>query len=155
MLKEAANLKHKCSIDASKFSEYIVDPNDRFYQYEAILYFNERYVKGEFQVMFEELDIPISFEEIKKGVSQLRNGSSAGPDLFLNEFFKNGTNGLISYIHSLFNKMYHLGYFPEQWAEGHIIPIFKKGDRNEASNYRGITLLSIIGKLFTRILIVF
>ena len=104
--------------------------------------------------MFEELDIPISFEEIQKGVSQLRNGSSAGPDLFLNEFFKNGTNGLISYIHvhSLFNKMYDIGYFPERWAEGHIIPIFKKGDRNEASNYRGITLLSIIGKLFTRIL---
>ena len=71
LLKEAANLKHKCSIDASKFSEYfqaVSDPNDRFYQPdEDILYFNERYVKGEFQVMFEELDIPISFEEIKKG----------------------------------------------------------------------------------------
>ena len=48
--------------------------------------------------------------------------------------------------------MYDIGYFPERWAEGHIIPIFKKGGRNEASNYRGITLLSIIGKLFTRIL---
>ena len=48
--------------------------------------------------------------------------------------------------------MYDIGYFPERWAEGHIIPIFKKGNRNEASNYRGITLLSIIGKLFTRIL---
>ena len=102
--------------------------------------------------MFEELNLPISFEEIKKGVSQLRNGASAGPDLFLNEFLKKGTNGLLSYIHGLFNKLYEIGYFPESWTEGHIIPIFKKGDKNEASNYRGITLLSIIGKLFTRIL---
>ena len=72
--------------------------------------------------------------------------------MFLNEFLKNGTNSLIEYLHNLFNKIFELGYFPERWAEGHIIPIFKKGDKNEASNYRGITLLSTIGKLFTRIL---
>ena len=71
--------------------------------------------------------------------------------IFLNEFLKNGTNSLIEYLHNLFNKIFKLGYFPEHWAEGHIIPIFKKGDKNEVSNYRGITLLSTIGKLFTRI----
>ena len=74
--------------------------------------------------MFEELNLAISLDEIKKGISQLRNGASAGPDLF----------------------------FPEQWTEGHIIPIFKKGDKNNVSNYRSITLLSTVGKLFTRIL---
>ena len=156
LLKQAANIKTKCSVDAKRFAEYfqaVNDPNDIFYQPdEDVLYFNERYAQGEIQVMFEELNLPISFEEIKKGVSQLRNGASAGPDLFLNEFLKKGTNGLLSYIHGLFNKLYEIGYFPESWTEGHIIPIFKKGDKNEASNYRGITLLSIIGKLFTRIL---
>ena len=45
-----------------------------------------------------------------------------------------------------------MGYFPENWSEGFIVPIFKKGDINEVSNYRGITLLSTLGKLFTRIL---
>ena len=45
-----------------------------------------------------------------------------------------------------------MGYFPEKWSEGYIVPIFKKGDVNEVSNYRGITLLSTLGKLFTRIL---
>ena len=156
LLKQSANLNKKCSIDAKRFSEYfqaISDPNDRFYQAdEDILYFNERYMQGELQVMFEELNLLISVEEIMKGVGQLRNGASAGPDLFLNEFLKNGTTGLITYLHNLFNKVFEMGYFPERWAEGHIIPIFKKGDKNEASNYRGITLLSTIGKLFTRIL---
>ena len=45
-----------------------------------------------------------------------------------------------------------MGNFPEKWSEGFIIPIFKKGDVNEVLNYRGITLLSTVGKLFTRIL---
>lgn len=156
LLKDASHLKSKCSIDVKMFSEYfqaINDPNNRFYQAdEDILYFNERYMQGEFQVMFDELNLPISMEEIKLGVSQLRNGTSAGPDLFLNEFLKNGTQMLITYIHTLFNKIFEIGYFPEIWVEGHIIPIYKKGDKTEVSNYRGITLLSVVGKLFTRIL---
>ena len=72
--------------------------------------------------------------------------------MWLNEFFKKGSEILFSYVHYLFNKLFHAGYFPQKWAEGHIVPIFKKGDVNEVSNYRDITLLSTIGKLFTRIL---
>ena len=48
---------------------------------------------------------------------------------------------MMTYIHCLFDKIYEIGYFPEQWTEGHFIPLFKIGDKNEASNYRGITLL--------------
>ena len=42
--------------------------------------------------------------------------------------------------------------FPEIWATGEIIPIHKKGDINDPSNYRGITLLSCLGKLFTNVI---
>ena len=55
-------------------------------------------------------------------------------------------------MHALFNKLFQIGYFPEKWSEGYIVPIFKKGDVNEVANYRGITLLSTLGKLFTTIL---
>ena len=70
----------------------------------------------------------------------------------MNEFFKNGNDTLIVYIYTLFNKIFELGFFPSCWSDGFIVPIYKKGDKNEPSNYRGITLLSTIGKLFTRIL---
>ena len=46
------------------------------------IYFNERYINGDYQVMLEELNVEISYLEIKKALKQLRNGASAGPDLF-------------------------------------------------------------------------
>ena len=52
----------------------------------------------------------------------------------------------------LFNYIFSSGNFPKEWATGEIIPIFKKGDKQLAENYRGITLLSCAGKLFTSIL---
>ena len=59
---------------------------------------------------------------------------------------------MINYLQALFSKLFQMGYFPEKWSEGFIVPIFKKGgDINEVSNYRGITLFSTLGKLFTRI----
>ena len=55
--------------------------------------------------------------------------------------------------HSLFNKIFDTGCIPESWLIGSIVPIFKnKGDKNDPQNYRPITLLSCIGKLFTAIL---
>ena len=40
------------------------------------------------------------------------------------------------------------GHFPKCWTEGVIIPIHKKGNKGAVDNYRGITLLSVFGKLF-------
>jgi len=47
----------------------------------------------------------------------------------------------------LFNKILEHGYFPDSWSEGFIIPIHKKGSQADVSNFRGITLLSVVGKL--------
>ena len=102
--------------------------------------------------MFDELNRKILRTELLTAIKQLRNGVGSGPDLLLNEFFKNGSETLIHYLHILFNKLFQMGSFPEKWSKGIIIPIFKKGDVNVVSNYRGITLLSTLGKLFTRIL---
>lgn len=87
-----------------------------------------------------------------KSVQQLNNNKSGGPDLYLNELFKHGKYVLSSYLLLLFNKIFEKGYFPEAWTEGFVIPLHKKGNINDVNNYRGITLLSTLGKLFTRLL---
>ena len=48
--------------------------------------------------------------------------------------------------------LFERGYFPEEWPEGYIIPLHKKGSIHDVENYRGITLLSTLGKLLTRVL---
>ena len=113
---------------------------------------NERYLKNEFQIMFHELDQPILDNEILKACKELKNDKAGGPDLFINEFYKYGIDYFLHYFRTLFNKLLSSGYFPSCWSEGFIIPLFKKGDKNLPENYRGITLLSTLGKLFTRIL---
>jgi hypothetical protein len=42
-----------------------------------------------------------------------------------------------------------MGCFPKSWSQGVVIPVFKKGDSSEPTNYRGITLISCFAKLFT------
>lgn len=42
--------------------------------------------------------------------------------------------------------------FPEDWTKAVIVPLFKKGDPNIVDNYRGISLLCIMSKIFTSIL---
>ena len=42
---------------------------------------------------------------------------------------------------------------PKDWKDGIIVPVFKKGRRKDSGNYRGISLLSIAEKIWTRILL--
>ena len=46
---------------------------------------------------------------------------------------------------------WYMEIVPRQWREELIINLFKKGDREDPGNYRGITLLSVVGKLFCKI----
>ena len=52
----------------------------------------------------------------------------------------------------LFNRILSLGKYPMLRSFGLIVPIHEKDDRSKAENYRGIALLSPLGKLLTFIL---
>ena len=52
----------------------------------------------------------------------------------------------------IFNYIFTNGTYPDAWAKGVIVPIHKKGDTKNPSNYRGITLINITAKLFSMLL---
>ncbi|XP_053395382.1 uncharacterized protein LOC123523921 isoform X1 [Mercenaria mercenaria] len=157
-LLKGSVVKSKTSLTTKDFLEYfksINDPDSVFFQPdEDVIYFSDRYLNGESEVMFNELNIPFSQTEIIKACKNLNTGKSGGPDYFLNEFFKYGImcDSFLTILCSFFNKLFDAGYFPEAWTEGFVVPLHKKGDIDTASNYRGITLLSTFGKLFTKVI---
>ena len=55
-------------------------------------------------------------------------------------------------MHSIANVAWKAGYVPEDWRKDLAIPVHKKGSKTQCTNYRGISLLSIPGKVYARIL---
>ena len=156
LLKQSQAGSQTKNLSADIFAEYfkaINDPEGQFYQADDdVLEFNRRFLNSESQVMFAELDVEITTQEIIKGIRELKLGRSGGPDRLINKFFIYGCTELLPYLHKLFNVLLNKGHFPSMWTEGYIVPIHKKGNTSNVDNYRGITLLSTLGKLFTRIL---
>lgn len=83
MLKETAGIK-SANIPLSSFERYfkaINNPSDPFYiPDEDVIFFNDRYEKNEFNIMFDELNVNFSQEEVLKAIHQLKTNKSAGPD---------------------------------------------------------------------------
>ena len=104
------------------------------------------------EAVYEELDEIISREEILKAINKLKTNKSCSEDLIINEIFIKGKDILLPCLERLFNSIFSSGFFPESWSQSCIVPIFKKGDVNDANNYRGISLVSCFGKLFTSVL---
>ena len=101
---------------------------------------------------FKELDDPITQDEIKRASRQLKSNKACSLNTVLNEYLKEGIEFLIVPLENIFNYILNKKYFPKQWTKGIILPIHKKGDSKEPCNYRGITLVSCFGKLFTVII---
>ena len=106
----------------------------------------------ESHVIFEELDVSFSEEEIKVQISKLKTQKSPGLDCLLNEMFIKCKDVFIPIFKKLFDHILNTGIYPEEWSKGAVIPVYKKGDSSDAGNYRPITLISHLAKLFTAII---
>ena len=101
----------------------------------------------------ERIHQPFTKEEIMSQIKRAKNNKSSGEDQIINEFLKNCPHSVTKLIVKLFNIVLETGIIPTDWTIGLIQPIFKnKGSPEDPDNYRGITLLSCIGKLFTSVI---
>ncbi|KAK3539305.1 hypothetical protein QTP86_034177 [Hemibagrus guttatus] len=99
-----------------------------------------------------EVDSFITQAEVTEVVQQLLGGKAPGVDEIRPEYLKSLDVVGLSCLTRLCNIAWRSGTVPLDWATGVVVPLFKKGDRRVCSNYRGITLLSLPGKVYSRVL---
>ncbi|XP_050563412.1 uncharacterized protein LOC126912929 [Spodoptera frugiperda] len=96
----------------------------------------------------------IKIDEIMSAIKSLKVGKAAGYDRITTEMLIGGGGVIASLLYLLFNKCWRSGCVPGDWAKAVIVPLYKgKGSQQECKNYRGISLLSVVGKLYAKILI--
>ncbi|VDP36141.1 unnamed protein product [Schistosoma margrebowiei] len=86
-------------------------------------------------------------------IRQIKGGKAAGPDNIPAEAIKADVAATARILHILFNKIRGEEQVPKDCKEGLVIKMPKKGDLSKCDNYRGITFLSIPGKVFNRVLL--
>ena len=100
----------------------------------------------------EQLDMHISLEEIQKTISSLKRHKSCDMEGNVADFFIDANSIVSPYLCSIFNYIYDNCAYPDAWCKGVIVPIYKKGNKQDAANYRGVTLVNVLGKIFSLIL---
>ena len=89
-----------------------------------------------------------STDEIKSAIDALKNNKSPGIDAFPAEFVKYCKDILAEDITMILNYVVEERNFPDVWTEGLRSAVFKSGKHNFVNNYRGITILPIMEKIF-------
>ena len=91
--------------------------------------------------------------ETRKAIKMLKNNKGAGLDEISAELVKHGGTETVKEITKLLNTCWKTTNVPDEWRKGMIVKIPKKGNIAECNNWRGITLLTIPGKIFCIVLL--
>ena len=100
----------------------------------------------------ENFNIDFCHRKIRKILSQVNSNKSCGPDLIQGKILKNCAVGIAYPLSLLFKLSYNTGSIPSEWKRAHVVPIHKKGAKENVENYRPISLTSLIMKTFERII---
>ena len=104
----------------------------------------------------EQLDINVeapSMEEIIRSLKRLRNGKAPSIDNIQAEVLKMDIGTTASALHHVFTKIRNEEVIPVDWQRCVIVKLPKKGNLEVCDNWRGVTLLSVPGKVLCRIII--
>jgi len=101
-----------------------------------------------------ELDIEPTIDEVGLALKSLKRYKSPGLDRIPGELLMWGGDELLHRLHDLIIAVWHREDIPQQWKDSRIISIYKnKGDRSDCGNSRGISLLSVAGKVLAKVLL--
>ena len=104
--------------------------------------------------LLEELDTPPDLQEIKKAIAQTSSGKASGKDNIPAEIYKVAGPKALESFHDIISQIWKEEQMPDDFRDALIVSLYKnKGSKADCGNYRGISLLSIAGKIFARVIL--
>ena len=99
-----------------------------------------------------ELDDVPSKEELKTAMQHLKLGKAGGKNVIMPDLVAFGGVELQERLLQVISDVWGQQIVVSDWRDAEVVPIPKKGDLHDCDNWRGISLLDTVGKVFTRIL---
>ena len=96
--------------------------------------------------------IVLTPQQVQSVLQKLPVGKASGPDGISNRVLRELSNVLSPLLCNLFNKSLSTCTVPDIWKEANVCAVFKKGDKSLVSNYRPISLLNNLEKVFERLI---
>ena len=148
----------------SNTGEVITDQGrqmDRWEEHYSDLYSRESTVSSaaldaiECMLVIEELDAEPTIDELSKAIDSLAAGKAPGSDSIPPDLNKHCKTTLLHPLHEVLCQCWREGAVPQDMRDAKIVTLYKnKGERSDCNNYRGISLLSIVGKVYARVLLI-
>ena len=102
--------------------------------------------------IMEDPEIPATEEELSTATDSLTHSKAPGRDGIPAELLQCAKSTLLHHLDELLCQSWEEGSVLHDMRDANIVTLYKnKGDRNDCNSYRGISLLSIVGKAFARI----
>ena len=94
--------------------------------------------------------MPIPVENVLKTLRQLNISKGAGLDKIPAKMLRIAADIIAPSLTYIFNLSISTGVFVDDWKDARVIPIYKEGDRRNLGNYRPISILPIVSKVFEK-----
>jgi hypothetical protein len=127
--------------------------------------FNETYIESS-NIVGDQFDIPqeditpdhellseiiITERDVDDILKTIDPNKAYGPDNISPRLIKEAGSTITGILTRIFNKSLSLAKFPLIWKRANVLPIYKKAEKFITTNYRPVSLLSILAKVFEKI----
>ena len=94
---------------------------------------------------------PVSVHQIERVLGKFDTSKGSGPDGLANFFIKIGLPVIAESLCDILNLSLATGVFPDSWKIARVAPVFKSGEQDDSSNYRPISVLPFLARLFEKL----
>ena len=94
---------------------------------------------------------PPTVDTVPKLLRKIDEKKSVGLDNIHNKLLKIAADVVAPPLTAIFTASINTGIFPQEWKESRVSPVYKSGARNDPSNYRPISVIPVIAKIFEKI----